>query len=129
MTWNAFHQRDTILRAVITTADARLDGILPLDVPGVTETFADDLAVLSALQLRWHTRLAGRIERTLMGGPPDAGAPVVSPWQETADELPGIRAIIDHYAAAPTSAEMSRALAVSAAKERQLLAGMTALAS
>jgi hypothetical protein len=129
MTWNAFHHRGDVLRTVIATADQRGDGILPLDVDGVAQTFENDLALLSALQLRWHTRLAGRIERTLMNQPLDLETAVIASWQQTAVELPGIRAIIDHYAAAPTSDAMARALAISATKEHQLLAVMAGLAN
>ena len=46
MPWNAFHHRGEILQAVIDTADARLDGTLPTDVTGVSETFHDDLDYL-----------------------------------------------------------------------------------
>ena len=41
MTWTAFHRRGEVLRTVVETADQRVDGELPLDVPGVAETFAD----------------------------------------------------------------------------------------
>jgi hypothetical protein len=129
MTWNAFHHRGDVLRTVIAAADERRDGVLPLDVDGVAQTFEDDLAVLSALQLRWHTRLAGRIERNLMNQPLDLEAAVIASWQQTADELPGIRAIIDHYSAAPTTDAMAKALVVSAAKEHQLLAVMAGRAN
>lgn len=63
---NTLTSRGAILRNAITAANTRRDGELPLDVPGVTEAFEDDLALLGALQLRWHTRLAGHIERELM---------------------------------------------------------------
>ena len=43
MTWTSFHHRGEILRAVIATADVRRDGVLPLDVAGVAETFGDEL--------------------------------------------------------------------------------------
>jgi len=129
MTWNAFHHRGEVLRAVISAADARRDGILPMDVDGVAQTFEDELAVLAALQLRWHTRLAGRIERNLMGQPFDLESAVITSWQQTADELPGVRAIIDHYSAAPATDDMARAMTVSAMKEHQLLAVMAGLAN
>ena len=58
MTWKTFHRRGEILRTVITTADARCDGRLPRDVDGVAETFGDELTLIGALSLRWHTRLA-----------------------------------------------------------------------
>ena len=58
-----------ILRDVIATADRRRDGRLPLDVAGVAETFGDELTLLGALQLRWHTRLARpSIEREQLTG-------------------------------------------------------------
>jgi hypothetical protein len=69
MTWTAFHRSGEVLRAVVETADQRVEGELPLHVAGVEETFADATDLLGALQLRWHTRLAGRIERELMAAP------------------------------------------------------------
>ena len=96
MTWTSFHRRGEILRTVTRVADERLDGALPMDVTGVRETF-DAHTLLGALQLRWHTRLAGRVERELMYQPMDLESAVVRAWHSTADELPGVRAILDHY--------------------------------
>jgi hypothetical protein len=124
MTWKSFHHRGEILRTVIATADLRRDGVLPLDVDGVAETFGDELTLLGALQLRWHTRLAGRIERELMHQPMDLEQAVVTAWQATADEMPGVLAVIDHYRAGPTDDAMAEAMAKSALKERTLLAVM-----
>ena len=62
-TWDSFHRRGEVLRAVVDEANLRRDGMLPTDLPGVAETFRDDLSLVAALQLRWHTRLAGTIER------------------------------------------------------------------
>ncbi|ABL80802.1 MULTISPECIES: hypothetical protein [unclassified Nocardioides] len=124
MTWKSFHSRGEILRDVITTANTRRDGILPMDVDGVAETFGDPLTLLGALQLRWHTRLAGRIERELGQQPMDLEGSVITAWQATADELPGVLAIIDHYRAEPLDAAMAEAMAKSADKEHVLLAMM-----
>ncbi|MBB6626822.1 hypothetical protein H5V45_05760 [Nocardioides sp. KIGAM211] len=124
MTWTAFHRRGETLRAVIAAADARLDGHLPMDVDGVPETFGDELTLLGALSLRWHTRLAGRIERELMHQPLDIEQAVVTAWQLTAEDLPGIRAVIDRHRAEPLDAAMADAMAKAAAKERILLAVM-----
>src|SRR5215208_3136125 len=104
MTWKSFHRRGEILHTVIATANDRQDGILPMDVAGVAETFGDELALLGALQLRWHTRLAGRIERELMNQPMDLERAVVTAWRGTRDELPGVRLIIDRYRSEPTDA-------------------------
>ena len=101
MTWTTFHHRGDVLRTVTRTADARRDGILPMDVAGVTETFGDEVTLLGALQLRWHTRLSGHIERELLQQPLDPDLAVIAAWQAAADELPGTRAIVDHYRAEP----------------------------
>lgn len=124
MTWKSFHHRGEILRAVCTSVEERRDGILPMDLDGVAETFGDELTLLGALQLRWHTRLAGRIEQQLADQPLDLESAVVTAWRTTADEMPGVRAVIDHYREAPTTEPMARAMAVSAAKERVMLALM-----
>lgn len=124
MTWTSFHRRGEILRTVTATADRRRDGVLPMDVEGVAETFGDEVSLLGALQLRWHTRLAGRIERELMHQPMDLEGAVVTAWQATAEELPGIRAIVDHYRHEPLDRAMAEVMEKSAAKEHILLAVM-----
>ena len=78
MSWDAYHRRDEVLRAVITEADSRADGTLPTDVPGVAECFPEETALIGALQLRWHTRLAGQIDRTLMNQPLDLEHAVIT---------------------------------------------------
>lgn len=110
MTWNAFHNRGEILRSVITTADERCDGLLPLDVPGVRDNFSGELDLLSALLLKWHTRLSGNIEREFMNQPMDLEYSVARAWRVTSDEMPGVRAILDRYALQPTDADMADAL-------------------
>lgn len=129
MAWKSFHHRGEILRTVIATADARLDGSLPMEVEGVTDTYGDQLTLLAALQLRWYTRLAGRIERELMTEPLDLEATVVAAWQATAEELPGIRAVVDQHRAEPLDAAMADAMTKSAAKEHILLAVMAGAVS
>ena len=128
MSWTSFHRRADVLRAVLAAADARRDGVLPMDVAGVPETFGDELALLGALSLRWHTRLAGHIERELMARPADAEAAVLDAWRASAAELPGVRAILDHHQAALSAGALDEhvAAAVAAAtrKEHVLLAVM-----
>lgn len=121
--------RGAILRDVITAANARRDGALPLDVPGAAEGFRDELDLLGALQLRWHTRLSGHIERELMNQPMDLEDAVVNAWRATAEELPGVLAIVDRHRAEPTSPAMADAMTRSAAKEHALLAMMAGRAS
>ncbi len=117
MTWNAFHHRGEILRAVVAAADARRDGVLPMDVPGVAENFDGELDLLSALMLKWHARLSASIERELMREPMDLELAVARAWRRTADELPGVRLLIDRCSDHPDDAEM--ATAVSRAQERE----------
>ncbi len=124
MTWKSFHHRGEILRTVVATANTRRDGLLPLDVSGVAETFDDALALLAALQLKWHTRLSGHLERELMNQPLDLPLAVVTAWGHTCDELPGVRLVLDHYRAEPTDDAMATAMATATRKEHALLAVM-----
>ncbi|PKH37143.1 hypothetical protein SAMN05192575_10164 [Nocardioides alpinus] len=129
MTWTSHHRRADVLRAVIAAADHRLDGRLPLDVEGVADTFGDELTLLGALTLRWHTRLAGHVERELSDQPLDLENAVALAWLAAAEDMPGIRAVIDHHVAHPTSPEMARTLAVATTKEHEMLALMAGRAS
>lgn len=132
MTWKAFHNRGETLRSVIATAAVRRDGLLPMDVDGVGETFRDELDLLAALQLKWHTRLAGHIERQMLTQPMDLQERVALAWRSAAEELPGVRQILDHYREHPLDDEMARAMRKATAKEHQFLAimaGRSGLAS
>lgn len=129
MTWDAFHRRGEVLRSVIDEADTRRDGTLPMELAGVAETFGDELTLIGALQLRWHTRLAGMIERALMDRPRNLETAVLSAWRSTAAELAGIRAILDSYNETPTSEAMARALTTAHRKDWVLMAAMAGTAS
>lgn len=124
MTWKTFHHRGEVLRAVIAAANTRRDGLLPTDVDGVRETFSDDLELLGTLQLKWHTRLAGHIERQLVEQPLDLELAVATAWGSACDELPGVRLVLDRHRAEPTDERMARAMAVATRKEHALLAVM-----
>ncbi|WP_235737814.1 hypothetical protein [Nocardioides alcanivorans] len=129
MTWQTFHRRGDVLRAIVSEANLRCDGTIPDDVPGVRESFDDDLDLIGALQLRWHTALAGHLESALDAEPHDLGAAVVRGWRETADLLPGVRAILDARRAEPGSAPIAAAMLTATAKEHQMLALMAGRAS
>jgi hypothetical protein len=125
MTWTAFHKRAEVLRTVVDEADLRRDGSLPTQLAGVTETFHDQTDLVGALQLRWHTRLAGTIDRLLpqearQGD--DLESAVRRAWLTTADQLPGIRAVLDRQLTAPATPEVASALARATDKEGVLLA-------
>ncbi len=125
MTWKTFHRRGEILAAVIHAADHRRDGLLPMDVDGVGETFGDELTLLGALQLKWHTRLAGSVERAMAAQPLDLEDAVAGAWRAAADDLPGVRAVLDHYRAHPVDDAMATAMSKATCKEHTMLA-MTA---
>ncbi|MCZ4498020.1 MAG: hypothetical protein JWQ74_573 [Marmoricola sp.] len=129
MTWNAFHHRGEILQTVIDTADLRRDGVLPMDVPGVTESFRDELDLIAALFLKWHARLSGNIERELMHQPMDLEGAIVNAWRATYAEAPGIRMIIDRYTESPSDADMASALTRAQEKEWLKLASAAGLAN
>jgi len=124
MGWNDLHRRSDVLRRLIDEADRRRDGVLPLDVPGVTETFADELDLVTALHLRWPTRLSGRIEEALGEDPAHPEPAVIEGWRRAASELSGVRAILDACLAAPATDEMAGALRRAQEKEWRLLAAM-----
>jgi hypothetical protein len=129
MTWSTFHHRGATLQTVVETADARRDGTLPLDLPGVAETFRDELDLLAALQLKWHARLSGNIERALMSQPLDLEGAIASAWNQTSEQLPGLRLILDRYTESPSDPEMAAALNRANEKEWIRLAAAAGLAS
>ena len=129
MSWTTFHHRGEILRDVVDATNTRLDGIVPMDVPGVAANFENELDLIGALVLKWNARLAGNIERALAEEPDDLRAAVVAAWQTTSVELPGLRMVIDHYTDAPLSAEMDRAMTRSRNWELGRLAAAAGLAS
>lgn len=129
MTWDAHHRRSDVLRAVVDEANLRRDGALPMDLPGVAETFRDELDLVATLQLRWHTRLAGRIERALMEQPMDLESSVLNGWRGAATELVGVRLILDHHTEHPTGKKMADALQHAQRKDWMLMAAMAGKAS
>lgn len=129
MTWNDFHRRADVLHAVIDAADARRDGVLPMDLPGVAETFGDDLDLVGALSLKWHARLSGNIERELAEEPMDPADAIARAWATTATEAPGLRAVLDRCTDHPTDARMGEAMNRMRTKERLRLAGAAGVAS
>ncbi|MCH1867132.1 hypothetical protein [Nocardioides sp. CFH 31398] len=116
------HRRAEVLRRVMAAADRRRDAVLPTDVPGVPETFTDDLDLLGALQLRWYTRLASRVEAEQGRTPGDLAGAVKRAWVGVADEMPGVRAVLDLGRLRSDDERLSTALRRATAKEHLLLA-------
>ena len=129
MTWNAVHHRGDVLRAVVAEAESRRDGVLPMELPGVTETFGDAHHLVAALQLRWHTRLAGSIERALLDQPDDLESAVVAAWRDAAAELAGVRMILDVQRAEPAGPATGDMLERAHRKDVVMLAVMAGLAN
>src|SRR3954454_19011451 len=95
MSWTAFHSRGETLQAVVDTANARRDGVLPMQEPGVAQNFTDEIDLVGAMLLKWHARLSGNIERALTREPMNLEAAVAAAWRTTAEQLPGIRLVVD----------------------------------
>ena len=129
MTWNTFHSRGEILQRVVETADQRRDGLLPMELAGVSETFRDELDLLAALWLKWNARLSGNIERALMSEPMDLEAAVASAWKRTSAHMPGVRLILDRYVESPSDPAMAAALNRATEKEWIRLASAAGLAN
>ena len=129
MSWNSFHNRGEILRAVVDTANHRRDGVLPATVPGVAENFTDEIDLVGALLLKWHARLSGNLERALANEPMDLESAVAGAWRTTAEQMPGVRLVIDRCAEHPATPEMEQAM--NRAREHELvrLATLAGLAS
>jgi hypothetical protein len=117
------------LQTVVEIADTRRDGRLPMDLPGVAETFRDELDLLAALWLKWNARLSGNIERALTTEPLDLEDAVASAWQRTSEQAPGVRLILDRYLENPTTPEMAAALSRATEKEWIRLAAAAGLAN
>ncbi len=124
MTRGAVHHRGEVLRHVVDAANERRDGVLPMELSGVAEHIGDEFAVIAALQLRWHTRLAGSIERNLVEEPMEPESAVVDAWRSTAAELVGVREILDVHRSAPATPEIAEALTKAHAKDAVLMAAM-----
>jgi hypothetical protein len=129
MTWDTFHRRGEVLRTVLAHVDAHRDGRLPMGLPGVAQTFGDEAALLGALQLRWHTRLSGDVERELANSPADPEAAVLTAWRAAAHDLAGVRAVLDAAGEDPGSDEVAEMVAAARRKEWILLAAMAGKAS
>ena len=129
MSWTAFHSRGETLQAVVDAANAAHDGVLPMQVPGVAQNFTDEIDLVGALLLKWHARLSGNIERALMREPLDLEAAVASAWQTTAEQLPGVRLVVDRCTQWPENDQMAAAMEHARELERIRLATAAGLAN
>jgi hypothetical protein len=117
------HVRESVLAAVVTAADRRLDGSLPWsDVPDAERLFRTPDNLLSILQMRWHTHLAALIEEALDAEPLDLAQAVIDAWRKCAVDMPGVRRIFDAHADTPALQRAQR-------KDWELLASARGLAA
>ena len=110
MTWTVTHHRGAILRAVAHEVNAQNTGLLPMHLEGVAETFHDELDVIAGLYLQWHARLSANVDDALMAENDDPAGLVAGAWAKTAQQLPGIRRVIDTYTENPLDDRMADAL-------------------
>lgn len=96
MTWSS-PRRDEVLRAVIEETDRRLDGVVPMGVAGVEQTFRDADTLVDVLYVRWQAALAAEVDRALAEAPEDPEAAVVRAWRRTVRTLPGVRMVLDAH--------------------------------
>jgi hypothetical protein len=94
--WSLVHAHTASLREVVAALDA--GGALP-DHP--TGPFADRGALLLALHGVWARRLHGRIDVALETDDGDLADCVGRAWLDTADDLPGVRRVLDEQAGHP----------------------------
>ena len=129
MTWNAFHRRGEILRTVVDTADARRDGVLPMQLPGVAETFARRARPARRPAAEVARPAVGQHRARADGEPMDLEDAVASAWLPDRDQLPGIRLVLDRYVESPNDPEMAAALDRAKEKEWCRLATAAGLAN
>jgi hypothetical protein len=97
--------------------------------PGAHENFADELDMISALLLKWHARLSGNIERAMTREPMALDRAVADAWRETAEQMPGVRLVIDRCIEFPAGPEMQAALDRACRREWVRLAMAAGVAS
>jgi len=133
MTWDAFHRREAVTQAAMELAEQRRDGALAwAELPEAEAAFGSQERLLQALQMRWHTRLAGAIEHELTKEPVDLEAGVVHAWRRCAARMPGLRALLDAHAgpaAGPDAGIDTGPLRTARRKEWMLLASASGVAA
>jgi hypothetical protein len=115
--WDTYHRRATALRQVVTDLD-RSGSSTPHWDDELAAVFADRDDLLVALHDLWTRRLAARVDLAMEideHGPQES---VALAWREVADELPGVRRVLDAQADNPALRRSDRAehrmLAISA---------------
>jgi hypothetical protein len=92
--WDTYHHRATALRSVIADLDRSGSSTLPWDDELAT-AFDNPDDLLVALHDLWTRRLAGRVDLALEIDEHESAESVALAWREVADELPGVRRVLD----------------------------------
>jgi hypothetical protein len=92
--WDTYHRRATALRRVIADLDRSGSSTLPWDEELAT-VFDDPDDLLVALHDVWTRRLAGRVDLALEIDEHESAESVALAWREVADELSGLRRVLD----------------------------------
>jgi hypothetical protein len=119
--WDIYHRRATALRGVIADLDRSRSSELPWD-DELAAVFDDADDLLVALHDVWNRRLAGRVDLALEIDEHESEESVALAWREVADELAGVRRVLDGQTDNP-------ALRHSVRQEHRLLAVAAGLAT
>lgn len=131
MSWSDFHERRAAIKAVLRHAEERPSAQLPFaQLPEVSAIFASPAELLMALQYDWSQALWAQIELltldtdttfppaatpALPGGlPMDASAACRQAWQNTAEQHPTLRRLLDEHLAEVSNRDREQSLLVSA---------------
>ena len=98
--WDTYHRRATALRRVIADLDRSGSSTLPWN-DELAAVFQDPDDLLLALHDVWTRRLAGRVDLALEIDDHESGESVALAWLEVADELSGVRRVLDRQADNP----------------------------
>lgn len=91
MSWADFYARKAVLDAVIERAHPNPGAELQLsEIPDAERLFGSADGVLLALQHRWNTLLAGRIDESA-----DDGTDPETVWRRLAADEPTLRGVLD----------------------------------
>jgi hypothetical protein len=115
--WDTYHRRATAVRRVIADLDRSGSSELAWD-DELAAAFDDPDDLLVALHDVWNRRLASRVDLALEIDEHESAESVALAWREVADELAGVRRVLDRQADNPvlchSRCQEHRMLAVSA---------------
>lgn len=111
--WDTYHRRSRALRGIVDELERTGGSEWPAGAVG--DVFTTEADLLVALHDLWSRRVGARVEQALEldSRPPELS--VADAWRQVADELRGVRRVLDRHAADP-------ALRASEQHEHRLLA-------